>query len=1186
MMAARYVRYFIILTILLGSYIIAADTCDDANGGCSQICDETEGEIECSCHLHGTLQADTTTCVCDEDYYVDTEDLWCRHCNYNQWSQWSEDCSVTCGVEGVRQRTRTVSAGTTEACTDTLREKMCYNGSCREGESIQYPSTTISADGTSSTAEPTATDTVSTVVSSSTTATSATLTATAAVASNASACPVCDLHANCNTTTSACECDIGYYGTGTECQECTGCSSGEYILSPCNTTGATTDSVCAQCSTSSCPDGQYRPSCTGLGLADSQCIACAACPTSSFNSGCDADANNGPGVCVLCTECDPSQYVTRNCTVSADGECASCLSVLAECLECDSADTCTKCSANHFIQDGGCEDCRRVVPADSNCDLSHEVFCNGTDDYSCTTCLSGYGHADGAAQGKCDQVNACEEEGLENCQICEEGACLDCKAGYTDTATKCQEKCGGTNYTRVDNCLQHRCAMEIRGYGQPSCAMCQKGYYRTVVQGLYECTACKNCTVGEYKDAECSGLTEVDVVNCTSCAQQSCSEGEHIAGCPGDGVVDNSQCLPCLEGCQTLQSLVGVCNGSSHVDTSACVAVDAVSYLSVPCSEYVTNKEEFDQRFAAAFEAQNYNTLQVVGDTCDTSRRRQADSGTGLKMTGSNDDVANYIADVAVKAPYTIELGVVGVMTSSGEIVYPGSVLPPEPGESTGTSDGDGDDGGLGQEDVIALSVSLSVAALIIVVAIVVIFRKRIKTSRNSAQDSSDEEIEDFRYSLQHLNKSASFTHPPVPTTVSIKAGASLRDTFHSRNGSVSDKSDMLSGSRGTGEDGSKLLQFGAHVVALQEAQQNSLPPSSVREVAVSAGMDPQGIAVIQLIGAGSFSTAVYEGMLYRPTMVRPYQPIAITQLYRGLASSATKEDEERVRRDINDITAVLGIAHPCCVRVVGLFYGALGACVVSELMLGSIHYVLCNREEYDTPTSVSERAWMSFQVSRGMLFLAQNNIVHKHLRASNCLLTHPDSTSHGHPVVKITNYGLTAPILDYSVSDGSPIRWYAPELCETENATATKASDMWAFGVTMWEIYGEGSQPYPEMRQRMRFREDMSAYLNAGNRLASPHGCPEAAFKAMESCWHEDPSARPSFQQMATTTGQIFSEHCDSEVHVEKFDGEVRLFPGPPRNEPIPIEDDGKYENREIMYANQKDVQSGSGIDYLKEDE
>ncbi|XP_055033950.2 tyrosine-protein kinase ITK/TSK [Misgurnus anguillicaudatus] len=144
----------------------------------------------------------------------------------------------------------------------------------------------------------------------------------------------------------------------------------------------------------------------------------------------------------------------------------------------------------------------------------------------------------------------------------------------------------------------------------------------------------------------------------------------------------------------------------------------------------------------------------------------------------------------------------------------------------------------------------------------------------------------------------------------------------------------------------------------------------------------------------------------------------------------------------------------------------------------------------------------MCLDVSEGMVYLEGSNFIHRDLAARNCLV----SEDH---VVKISDFGMTRFVLDdqYTSSYGSkfPVKWSAPEVIRFSKYSSK--SDVWSFGVLMWEVYSEGRTPH-DKRSNAEVVED----LNKGLRLQRPRLCPQSVYELMEWSWKEKPDDRPSF--------------------------------------------------------------------------
>uniref|UniRef100_A0A8C5D205 receptor protein-tyrosine kinase n=1 Tax=Gadus morhua TaxID=8049 RepID=A0A8C5D205_GADMO len=158
-------------------------------------------------------------------------------------------------------------------------------------------------------------------------------------------------------------------------------------------------------------------------------------------------------------------------------------------------------------------------------------------------------------------------------------------------------------------------------------------------------------------------------------------------------------------------------------------------------------------------------------------------------------------------------------------------------------------------------------------------------------------------------------------------------------------------------------------------------------------------------------------------------------------------------------------------------------------------------------PLDIEDLLMFSYQVAQGLDFLAAKNCIHRDVAARNVLLTDRGEA-------KICDFGLARDIVkdsNYVVKGNArlPVKWMAPE--SIFEAMYTAQSDVWSYGILLWEIFSLGMSPYPSMAVDSRFYK----MVKGGYQMARPDFAPPEIYSIMKMCWNLEPTERPTFGQI-----------------------------------------------------------------------
>uniref|UniRef100_H3A0Q8 Tyrosine-protein kinase n=1 Tax=Latimeria chalumnae TaxID=7897 RepID=H3A0Q8_LATCH len=224
---------------------------------------------------------------------------------------------------------------------------------------------------------------------------------------------------------------------------------------------------------------------------------------------------------------------------------------------------------------------------------------------------------------------------------------------------------------------------------------------------------------------------------------------------------------------------------------------------------------------------------------------------------------------------------------------------------------------------------------------------------------------------------------------------------------------------------------------------------------------------------------------------------------WRALCKVAVKAINEGAMSEedfIEEAKIMMRLSHPKLVQLYGVCTQHRPIYIVTEFLEHGclLNYLRQRRGRFTKEMLLS----ICQDVCEGMEYLEKNGFIHRDLAARNCLV----SDTH---VVKVSDFGMTRYVLDdqYTSSSGAkfPVKWSPPEVFHF-NKYSSK-SDVWSFGVLMWEVFTEGKMPFEN-----KSNPEVVAEISQGYRLYRPHMAMSNVYKVMYSCWHEKPEGRPSF--------------------------------------------------------------------------
>ncbi|XP_054992516.1 proto-oncogene tyrosine-protein kinase ROS isoform X2 [Sorex araneus] len=263
------------------------------------------------------------------------------------------------------------------------------------------------------------------------------------------------------------------------------------------------------------------------------------------------------------------------------------------------------------------------------------------------------------------------------------------------------------------------------------------------------------------------------------------------------------------------------------------------------------------------------------------------------------------------------------------------------------------------------------------------------------------------------------------------------------------------------------------------------------------------------LLGSGAFGE-VYEGTAVDILGIGSGETkVAVKTLKKG------STDQEKIEF-LKEAHLMSKFNHPNILKQLGVCLLNEPQYIILELMEGGDLLTYLRKARMTTShgplLTLVDLIDLCIDISRGCVYLEQMHFIHRDLAARNCLVSVKDYTSRLR-IVKIGDFGLARDIYknDYYRKRGEgllPVRWMAPE--SLMDGIFTTQSDVWSFGILIWEILTLGNQPYPALSNL-----DVLNYVQTGGRLEPPKNCPDDLWNLMNQCWAQEADERPAFQKI-----------------------------------------------------------------------
>ncbi|XP_062511928.1 tyrosine-protein kinase HTK16-like isoform X2 [Corticium candelabrum] len=302
---------------------------------------------------------------------------------------------------------------------------------------------------------------------------------------------------------------------------------------------------------------------------------------------------------------------------------------------------------------------------------------------------------------------------------------------------------------------------------------------------------------------------------------------------------------------------------------------------------------------------------------------------------------------------------------------------------------------------------------------------------------------------------------------------------------------------------------------------------TDIKEKLKDLSVRPSNIKFVKRIGEGAFGE-VWLGKVKGLDKDASKTTFAAVKMIRTECDDGRSRDEKEITDFLREAEVMSSFDHPCVVRLLGACLNQMPYLIISEFMnQGDLKFVLQSARLEGRTWPLKLKLLCALQTAEGLLYLnVEKCFVHRDVAARN-VLVHEES--HEQLQCKITDFGLSRDVYEseyyrQAIGDNKkaflPAKWMAIE--SLQDHIYNQKTDVWSFGVLLWEIFAMGMVPYPGVDNRSIWQE-----LSNGLKLNKPADCSGPVYDLITQCTQHLPGKRPTFEQIITRLNEEV-EVCD----------------------------------------------------------